>query len=62
MLTITGRGPVKRGFGLYRKPEMVLPSKLFQRTSSGSEKVAALSPPVSLSVQRSSLPVVTSIE
>ena len=39
-----------------------MPSKLFQRTSSGSEKTAAFSPPVSLSVHRSTFPVPASSE
>ncbi len=59
---MTGRRPVNFAAGLYRKPEIVRPSKLGQRTSSGSAKFAALRPPVSLSVQRSTLPVAASTE
>ena len=62
MFTATGRLPVKRAGGRYRNPESVRPSKLFQRTSSGSGKVAVFRPPVSLYVQRSTVPVVTLYE
>jgi len=60
MLITTGLRPANFAAGLYRKPEIVRPSKLFQRTSSGSTKFAALSPPVSLSVHRSTFPVAAS--
>src|SRR2546422_10605229 len=62
MFTATGRLPEKRAGGRYRNPEIVRPSKLFQRTSSGSGKVAVFRPPVSLYVQRSTVPVVTLYE
>src|SRR5262245_55009584 len=60
MLMTTGRFPANFAGGLYRKPEIDRPSKVFQRASSGSAKADVFSPPVSLSVQRSTLPVSTS--
>src|SRR5215212_7466526 len=57
MLMMTGRGPVKRAGGRYKMPEIVRPSKLFQRTISGSGKDSGLKPPSSLVVQRSTVPV-----
>ena len=62
MLITTGRGPVKRAGGLYRRPLISRPSKLSKRTSSVAANPEATSPPVSLSVQRSTLPLGTSIE
>src|SRR5712692_3301 len=62
MFTATGRLLEKRAGGRYRNPEIVRPSKLFQRTNSGSGKVAVFRPPVSLYVQRSTVPVVTLYE
>ena len=58
MLTITGRGPWNRAGGLYRIPEIVRPSKDFQRMISGGGNTDASNVPVELSVQRvaSSLP------
>src|SRR5215218_4993734 len=52
MLMITGRGPLKRAGGRYSTPEIIRPSKLFQRAISGSGKVVASMPPTGLFVQR----------
>src|SRR5438105_7982792 len=62
IFTITGRLPLKLAGGLYRKPEICLPSKLFHLISSGSGKAAVFRPPVSLRVQRVSFAFVTSSE
>src|SRR5206468_11280143 len=59
MFTATGRLAEKRAGGRYRNPESVRPSKLFQRTSSGSGRFVVFRPPVSLYVQRSTVPVAT---
>src|ERR1700719_1746996 len=59
---ITGRLPVKRAAGRYRKPLMDFPSNVFQCTSCASEKLSGFKPPVSLLVQRSTFPVATSTE
>src|SRR3954447_16000812 len=57
MLIITGRRPVNRAGGRYRTPEMVTPSKLFQRTISGSGNVSGSKAPNSLFVHRATAPV-----
>src|SRR5215203_874433 len=57
MLMMTGRGPVNRDGGRYITPEIIRPSKLFQRTISGSGKVPASMPPTGLFVQRLIAPV-----
>ncbi len=62
MLTITGRGPANRFAGMYRKPEIMRPSKDFQWINSGSLNSAGFNPPVSLVVQRVSVALSTSME
>jgi hypothetical protein len=46
ILIITGRRPPNFAGGRYSTPEIAVPSKLFQRTISGSGKVAASTPPI----------------
>src|SRR5205823_7172066 len=48
--------------GRYKNPLIDRSSQLFQWTRSGSRTVETFTPPVSLSVQRSSLPVCVSSE
>src|SRR5437764_10368630 len=62
MITITGRLPVNFAGGRYRNPLIIFPSQLFQWISCGSEKLDVFRPPVSLNVQRSTLPVEISSE
>src|SRR5258708_7267153 len=61
MTTSTGRLPVNFAGGLYKKPEIIFPSKLFHRTSSASGKPSVFTA-VSLVVHRSTFPVGTSSE
>jgi hypothetical protein len=44
MSTITGRLPLKRAGGMFIRPEIVRPSKLFQRTMVWSGKLAMSTP------------------
>src|SRR5688572_29141581 len=56
MLIITGRGPLNFAGGRYNTPEIIVPSKLFQRTISGSGNVDGSTPPTWLDVQRVTAP------
>src|SRR5215471_13336621 len=62
MRMITGRGPVNFAGGRRIQPEMDWASKLCHRTNSASTVLSVSIPAVSLRVQRSTLPVVTSSE
>src|ERR1043165_2959435 len=56
---MTGRFPEKPACGRQMNPEIVLPSKLFQRISSGSGSFSRSSPPLMLFAHRSPSPVFT---
>src|SRR5271166_4099026 len=62
MLMITGLLPVNFAGGLYKNALMERSSHDFQWINFGSAKPEVFRPPVSLNVQRSSLPPATSTE